>query len=316
MLSLLWLAALAGAAQADCGDFPTLVNQAEQALIAGRVEPAAATLRQAEAALGCGPVPAREVLARMWLAQGTQAYLQGDEKVSHLVFAAAGRVAPDVWVEGYGPQVHQIYLASRTPEPGEGNVRVRPDPAGWSSALDGLQVGFPVDAPAGLHLLQVGPDAQHTGYAEIFYLPAGQTYFVLTGLTPPAVAEAPEAPPAPEVPAVAEAPEAPPAPEAPTLVEAPAAPALPVEPLPVPKPPRVRSGHASPVFLVVGGAAAAGALVTAIPALKQNAVYDDPDATRFDVEMAYWRQRMWGPPSYALMGVTAASLGLYLAFSF
>jgi hypothetical protein len=309
MISLLWFAALTPAIHAACDDVATLIATAEQAVIENRIEDAGATLRQAEAALSCAPVPEPAVLARMWLAEGTRAYMQSDEKVARLAFAAAARVAPDLWVESYGPQVRKIYQAAAQHDGGAGSVRVHPNPEGWTTTLDGRAVSFPVEAASGLHVVQVGRSAEASEYAEVFFLPRGDTYFILTGLedTPNTVAEAPTEPP-PTEPTFSE-------PAEPAIADAtpPAEPAqpLPVQPLPEPGP-----GFDSPILLVVGGAAAIIAGGAAAVAISQNAAMEDEAVTLDGLDRAYARQKTFGYTSYGLAGVATVSLGLHLALRF
>jgi hypothetical protein len=305
MLSLLWMAALAPLAHADCGDFAALVEAAETAVIENRTDTAAATLSQAEAALGCGPVPSPELLGRMWLAEGTRAYMQGDEKVSRLAFAAASRVAPQLWVDSYGPQVRKIYQAAAAHESAAGSIRIHPNPEGWSTTLDGTAVRFPVDAPSGLHLVQVGRNAQQTDYAEIFFLPAGDTYFILTGLEDTAITSVAAAEPA-EEPAIEPVQE-------PVAQVEPAEPGEPLEAQPIPAP--SGPGFDSPVFLVVGGAAAAVAGGSALLAMSQNGAMQDAGALE-PLDSAYARQKTFGYTSYGAMGVAALCVGLHVGLSF
>lgn len=322
MLQLLLLAILAPTAHADCDDVAILVERAEQAVIEGRHDAAGATLEQAEKALACGAVPAPKLLGRMWLAEGTRAYLQGDEKVARLAFAAASRVASELWVDSYGPQVRKIYESAAQHDPGTGSVRIHPNPEGWSKALDGHQVDFPIELAAGLHLLQVGRSAAQTDYAEIFYLPREDTYFVLTGLedTPivsldgvaPTVSVAEEEPQVqPEEPAsedsgqgggdqaVAEA--------------QPQGEALEAQPLPEPGP--AGGGFSSPVFLVVGGAAALVAGGTAALALAQDPQMEAA-LNQEALDRIFARQKAFGYTSYGMMGVAAAGVGLHFALTF
>jgi hypothetical protein len=310
MISLLLFAALTPAIQAECDDVAQLIDAAEQAVIESRTDDAGATLRQAEAALSCAPVPAPALLARMWLAEGTRAYMQSDEKVARLAFAAAARVAPEVWVESYGPQVRKVYDAAAQHDSGVGSVRIHPNPEGWSTTLDGRVVQFPAEAASGLHVVQVGRSAQASEYAEVFFLPRGDTYFILTGLedTPVTVAQAPTEPVEPAEPTVTE-------PAEPAVADAtpPVEPAqpIPAEPLPEPGP-----GFDSPILLVVGGAAAVVAGGAAVAAISQNSAMEDEAITLDGLDRAYARQRAFGYTSYGLAGVATVSLGLHFALTF
>ncbi len=311
MLSLLLAAALAAPVQAACDDVPTLIGRAEQAVIDGRLEAASATISQVESALGCAPVPAAELLARMWLADGTSAYLAGDEMVANLAFAAAARVAPETWVEGYGEQVRGVYQQAAQAEAASGDIRLHPDPKGLSATLDGVDTEFPTEAPSGLHLVQVGQTPHHTEYAEIFYLQPGQTTFIMTGVEPaaePAVVE-PEPVEAPATEPVAEQPI-----EEPAVAEPVAEPAAePLVPPPVTPEPQPRAGLSSPVFLVLGGAAAAVAGGAGVVAKAQDGQMES--APNHDsLDRAYQRQQTFAYASYGLAGVAALSVTLHFVF--
>jgi len=127
-------------------------------------------------------------------------------------------------------------------------------------------------------------------FASVFHLPAGDTFFVLTGMetTPPAVA-APSAPVAPIAASQAAAPAAPPG-----AARLPAAPR------------RDRPG-----WLIPSSAAAAALAVTsALLAVRQDAAMEDA-TTLDDLDTAYDRQRGWAWTSYGSMGLTVVSIGLY-----
>ena len=311
MLSLLWSAILVPMAHAECADFAALVESAEQAVVESRTEDAGATLRQAEAALGCAAVPAPSLLARMWLAEGTRAYMQGDEKVARLAFAAAARVSPELWVESYGPQVKKIYQTAASHDSVVGSVRIHPNPEGWSTTLDGEGVDFPFEAASGLHLVQVGHTAERTDYAEIFFLPPGDTYFILTGLedTPlvsMAAADPEPTPPEPD-------PEV--APDATAQADPKPGDPQPLDAQPLPDPDPAGGSFDSPVFLVLGGAAAAVAGGAAVAALAQDPQMEA--AVNVDaLDRVFARQRSFATVSYSAAGVAAASIGVHFALSF
>ena len=260
----------------------------------------------------------------MWLAEGTRAYMQGDEKVARLAFAAAARVAPDVWVDSYGPMVKKVYDSAAQHDSGAGSVRIHPDPDGWSTALDGHQVDFPIEVAAGLHLLQVGRGADQTDYAEIFYLPRDDTYFVLTGLedTPivsldgvaPTVSMGEVDPENTSETTPEEEPTVEPAPEEPDATAQTEPQPLDAQPLPDPTP-GGDGDFSSPVFLVLGGAAALAAGGTAALALAQDPQMDTVP-TQEGLDRIYARQRAFGYTSYGMMGVAATGIGLHFALTF
>lgn len=317
MLSLLLLAALSPLAHAECDDLATLIENAEQAVVEARTDDAGATLRQAEAALTCSTVPAPALLARMWLAEGTRAYMQGDEKVARLAFAAAARVAPELWVDSYGPQVRQVYQASADFDSGQGSVRIHPNPQGWSTTLDGTPVSYPVQAASGLHVVQVGRTAQQTEYAEVFFLPKDETYFILTGLedTPIVSMTAAEPVPTEPTPTQPATVEPDPAPAEPAVAEATPVEPTPLEAQPLPDPKPAGGGFSSPVFLVLGGATAALAGGAAVAALMQDPQMET--AVNVDsLDRIYSRQKSFAYASYSMAGVATASLGLHFALSF
>ena len=312
MLSLLWSAVLVPMAHAECGDFATLIELAEQAVIESRVDDAGATLQQAEAALGCGPVPAPALLSRMWIAEGTRAYLQGDEKVARLAFAAAARVTPELWVEGYGAQVRKVYTTAAVHDGGQGNVRIHPNPEGWSTTLDGTPITFPTQAASGLHLIQVGRNLERTDYAEVFFLPRDDTYFILTGLEDTPIVSMADATPTEPVAEIPVEPE--PEPEPASVAEAPSDP-TPLEAQPLPDTAPTGDGLSSPVFLVLGGAAVAIAGGAAVAAMTQDQQMET--AVNIDsLERIYARQKSFAYVSYGAAGFATASIGLHVALQF
>jgi len=311
MLSLLWLVALSPLVHAECDDVAALVDSAEQAVIEARTDDAGATLRQAEAALGCSVVPSAALLARMWLAEGTRAYMQGDEKVARLAFAAAARVAPEVWVESYGPQVRQIYKTAAEHDSGTGSVRIHPNPEGWSTTLDGHAVRFPIDAASGLHVVQVGRGAERTEYAEVFYLPRDDTYFILTGLEDTPIVSMASADPEPEIPPVTEPAVA--DVEIPPVTDPAQTEPTPLEAQPLPDP--TGEGFSSPVFLVLGSATAAVAGGAAIAALMQDPNME-ASVNIESLDRTYARQKTFAYTSYGLAGVAVASFGVHFAMKF
>jgi hypothetical protein len=245
----------------------------------------------------------------MWLAEGTRAYMQGDEKVARLAFAAAARVAPDLWVESYGPQVKKVYQTAASHDGAIGSVRIHPDPEGWSTTLDGVVVDFPVEAASGLHLIQVGHTTERSDYAEIFFLPPGDTYFILTGLEDTPIVSLAAADPEPTPP------EPDPDPEATAQASPQPGDPKPLDAQPLPDPEPAGDGFSSPVFLVLGGAAAAVAGGAAIAALAQDPQMET--AVNVDsLDRVFARQKSFAYVSYGAAGVAAASVGVHFALSF
>ncbi|MBN1337213.1 MAG: hypothetical protein JXB39_14740 [Deltaproteobacteria bacterium] len=278
-MSPLLLALLLPVARAACEDVSVLVKDLEQATLEGRTEAVQEALGALRVAFGCGPQADPTLLGRMWLAEGVHAARTGDPRFASIAFASAARVAPDVWNDAYGPEVRSMYDAAVAKRPGEGQVRVSPVPEGYVTALDGTQVSFPTRTLEGLHVVQVGPSGNRAVYASVFYLPPGETFFVLTELgdARPSVAEAP------------------------TPAQIPAAP---VAPVPARRPARA--------WLVSGGVAAALAAGSALLAVHQDAAMEE--ATRMDdLDAAFQRQKAWAWTSYGCMGLSAVSVGLFFA---
>ncbi len=285
MSGLQWMVALAASAQADCPDVPALVQSAEQAVVEDRLYEAANTLKQAETAFSCSPVPQPQILARYWLAQGALSGKNGDEKMAALCFSAAYRVAPEVWFQSYGADLRLLYETTSQTWLGEGEIRIEPPPEGLSSSLDTLDSSFPTKAAEGLHLVQLGASRDSTAYAEFFYLPPEETYLMLSGLDP-----------------------------AVTMAQAQTAESLsPVETAPAPV---VQGRQRSPAFAIAGGVAGAAALGAASLAWAQNPKMRDlPEVPESLVELdaAHQRQVISAAVCGSLSGLSLIGFGLYFA---
>jgi hypothetical protein len=271
-----------------CGedrDPQELLDELEAAALEGRVDEAETLKQHTLRELTCGGLVEREWLARWWLAEAALAAVHGDDQSAEDALAAAARLAPEVWVEGYGPAFrsrHAALAQDRAALPqGRLVLSVRVEgltPPGGQilAAVDGEPVrGFGVGLSAGLsagyHLLQLGFSPTDIRYASAIYVVPGQD-LVVHALLPG------------DVPLPA-----------------------PVEPVPV-GPVRRRV----PLFLAAGGVLGLGAATTSVLAVSQNgAMRRAQSVDRLD--SAYQSQQVLGATSYVLMGATAVCLGLEIA---
>lgn len=81
--------------------------------------------------------------------------LQEDTEGARAAFASAHHLAPELWVEGYGPDLRALYESS-TGDRGQGVIEITPVPS-LPVAVDGERVDhFPHTVSAGFHLIQLG----------------------------------------------------------------------------------------------------------------------------------------------------------------
>lgn len=271
------LAAPAATASAACEDRAALVSQLEAAAIEGRIADASGLRRRVEAALACGYPVAPEHLARLWITDAVVATAEADGEAARDALSAAARVAPDVSAERFGPPIARRHEeAKRLPPAGLGTVRLESLPDRAVALLDGQPLLSPrAEVTAGLHVAQAGWSADEVTFAREIYVPAGHELVVPVVLPPSTPPH-----PAPTMPPVA------------------------VEPTR----PRRPGG-----LLVLAALSATGAAVTAGLAEAQvPKVMEAPTPRAVNREFA--KSVRYGATSYTLMGVTAVSLGLYVAY--
>lgn len=213
MTALLQLLLILPSARAAC-DVPSVhVVAAERAVLAVERPKAAAELEQAMGAMACSPPVDVETLARFWLATAVLAKIDGDEARSKEAFLAAWRLAPGVWLPGYGDAMEQtrnrvVKELSNRPN---GRLILSAPPQHSQIWLDGRQVVPPLDLEAGLHLVQLAPAGGVPYFQRSFVLPAGEDL----SMTVDAVEPAAPPPPPPPVEARKGTVKAPPEPEPP-----------------------------------------------------------------------------------------------------
>jgi hypothetical protein len=165
---------IAAVARAECDDPELLLESLEQATASGRFEEAETSSKLLVEALGCGKLAHPSLVARMWVTEAVLLSVRGEVAASDDALAAAARIAPSEPPELYGSAVRKRWeAASRRPLPEMGRVRLDPLPEGYLGVIDGALHEFPTDLPAGLHLLQVGPELDRMETARVFDLPPG-----------------------------------------------------------------------------------------------------------------------------------------------
>lgn len=266
---------LSSFASAACPDLEEAVAAAEEAAAEVRLADAGEALERAEAAMGCtwaGPV----VLARFWNAEGVRATFEGDSEAARSSFAAARRVAPEVFDAAYGSKLRAAWEGAQVAEP-SATLLLEPAPVRSNALLDGLPLtSEPI--PAGLHLVQVGPEAA-PAFGELLLVVPGTLNTVRTGLAEERPAPAPVST----------------TPAATTSLE--------------PKPKKKRS----PVLLVAGGGAAAvGAVFLGLAERERSGkIPAAPSVEALDA--ARGRQLGFGYTGFSLIGLGAIGAGLHFA---
>ncbi len=200
------LLALAGLALADPCDPGVQAEAAQQAFLELDVPRVEEALRAAEEAMACGGAVEPDVLARLWLIEGSILLFEGDSQSSAEAFSAAARVAPDQWIPDLGAKVRAVYEeAAANPPSTTGEIILEPD-TGHIAVLDGAVVAFPATVPTGLHVVQVG-NGSHMEFAQIISVARGVNR-VFTDLDP--IDSKPEDPEPEEIPPEQIPPEPPP----------------------------------------------------------------------------------------------------------
>lgn len=121
----------------------------------------------------CGPRATPDQLATYWLAEGAYLALTGEAEASVDAFAAARRVAPDHWIDAYGPALEKAWQAAPIAA-STGQVDVTPPPQWYTAFVDGVPVaGLPAEVESGLHLIQLGPDASDMRMARAVFVRPG-----------------------------------------------------------------------------------------------------------------------------------------------
>lgn len=280
-MSALLTALLVGVVHAACDDAPLYIERAEQAVLSGRRQDAARALDDARVAWACGPAAESQVLARYWLAEGALVLADGDPVRARLSFSAAYREAPDFWPVDYGIQSFIQYQAAAQEWTGEAGIKLHPDPGARQCLLDGRPASFPTACTAGLHLVQIGQDPEAMELAAFVAVQPGETFLLLTELAPPGETRT-------DQPATASAPR------------------------PVGHRVRRHPSH-PPALLISSGLSAALAGGAAWMAVRQTAVMEST-TSEAELHQAFARQQTYAQATWALGGLSATGLGLYLVF--
>jgi len=181
-MALLSLSLVADVARAECEDHTVLVDQAVEAILVADLDTASAKLQSAETALGCGSVAQPPSLARQWLVEGVLLDFGGEDPTSS--FAAARRVAPDVWIDALGAKFRASYDGADTGE-GTDPTRLEASPElgeSWVAHLDGKPITLPHDVVPGLHVIQVADSEGTVHFGTIVFTIEGSTQKVEHGL--------------------------------------------------------------------------------------------------------------------------------------
>lgn len=290
-------AAPSGPTLEPCADPEPIVTALEAAATEGRLADARAAKERVLGAFGCR-LADPGLLARVWLADAVVLATEGDGAGSSDALAAAARSGPDAWRDVYGSEFRRQFDAAAAAEAPTGRLVLTLEPpsdAPHTIAIDGVRADtVPVELPSGLHLAQAGY-GDDVRFVRELYVVAGQDLLVGANLGPPPVE------PARITPGFVEPPE-------PVFVDV----AGPVEPASDPSGPRP-DGKPFPTLLALGGLTGAAAIGTAVGAVLQNgAMRQATDLP--SLEAAYRQQRVLGGTSYALFGVTAAFIGLEIAW--
>ena len=151
-LLLLWL----GLAHADCPDVGVSTAEANEALIAAKLDVAESSLKRAEQGFACGSPPPLEALARFWLAEAAVASVTGHDQDARDAWQAAARLAPQLWEPRYGSDLRgKRDAAVAAMGEGLGTLRVEPLPAKHDLLVDGIRTPNPTPVSEGLHVVQV-----------------------------------------------------------------------------------------------------------------------------------------------------------------
>ncbi|HHO50399.1 MAG TPA: hypothetical protein ENK18_05880 [Deltaproteobacteria bacterium] len=167
-----WLLTAGVVWASDCPERTEILAELELAVQEGRFEEADVERTRLVEAFGCGAAAGSETLARMWLAEAVILSSFGDEDGADDALKAAGRIAPDLWLDAYGPAFQARWFEAQASEVLPGRLRLQPMPEGHVALIDGEVTELPGFVPSGLHVTQVGPSPNNIAFAkEVFLLP-------------------------------------------------------------------------------------------------------------------------------------------------
>lgn len=285
--ALLAFAAVALTAPAhaeECAAPDAVVGALERAVVAGRLDAAAALVEQVEASFGCTTgIASPATLGRFYRAQAAWLSLSGASEEATLAWRSAQAVEPGGWTPVLGDALRaesDAAIAAPTAS-GTGTIRIVPEPAGFRTALDGRERPFPVNVPPGLYVVQVlDPGDGGARFAEqVLILDPGETLRIDIGPLTPAA----PSPPPPE----------------PVAQSAPA-------PLPPAPEPAARPGR-WPLWAGIG----AGLLAGGSAAMARLQRDDLETAGSLDgLDQAYATQKAWAWSAYGLGSVALVGVGV------
>lgn len=170
------LLALSSGARAACDAPVELVAQVEQAVLDARFEDARLATDRAELAFGCTGTAEGALLARLWVAEGAMAHVEGDEAARDQAFASAWRVAPGQWTEAFGEGLKPLWQAAAGQPRSRGTLQIEGLQPGQAARVDGRAVETPAQLDSGLYLVQA--DGGPPLFTRIVLLPGEQTLVV------------------------------------------------------------------------------------------------------------------------------------------
>lgn len=174
----LTLLSFLSSARAGCEDAGALVAEVEQAVLDAQFEQARSFADRVEAAFGCGGTADATLLARLWLAEGAMAHVEGDPIGRDQAFASAWRVAPMYWTEAFGPELRAAWEKASRERRGRGRLEVDGLQAGLVARVDGAPLPLPIELESGLYLVQAGQDGGRPVFSRIVMVPDAQTLVV------------------------------------------------------------------------------------------------------------------------------------------
>lgn len=256
-----------------CEDPAALVSQVEQAVLEARFEEARATTDRAETAFGCTGSAEGTLLARLWLAEGAMAHVEGDAGSRDQAFASALRIAPGQWTEAFGDELKALWQAAAGLPRATGTLQVEGLAEGQAAFVDGQPVTVPAELESGLYLVQA--DGGPPLFTRIVLLPGDQTLVVR--VEPAAGSDAGEAA---------------------TLAG---------------NAPESKRHRGRWLWFAGAGAGAALAGTSALLATRQDGGMEQA-ASVDELDGAWARQRGYGYATYALAGLSAACVGVGIAW--
>lgn len=167
---------IGGTARAACDAPQELVAQVEQAVLDARFEDARVATDRAEVAFGCTGSAEGALLARLWVAEGAMAHVEGDAASRDQAFASAQRIAPGQWTDAFGGELEALWAAAADLPRRRGTLQVEGLAEGQAARVDGRVLATPAELESGLYLVQAegGPPL----FTRIVLLPGDQTLVV------------------------------------------------------------------------------------------------------------------------------------------